>query len=316
MKRFLLSFLLFLSLGFFAMAQENPCPTIVSGITLVDQGPDGATGKCKAFVRFTATGDVQAPKGVLVEVLDSEGKVIFSECKIIPAGSPATVYETSTFSAACGTTTKIRITRFTSSNGECQGGKCDNVIETPDNSPLPVKFKSFAASRSKEKVAIKWETATETNNKGFNVQRKTNGDWENIAFVFSAAQGGNSNTDLAYSFSDVNNTKSLSQYRIQQIDIDSRTSYSDIRSVRGEGYASQLLIYPNPSNDGKINVVFDDQLAKNVVVRDMSGRMIKQFKNVINNLAIENLMSGMYSIQVTDVSTSAIVVEKVIVKKR
>ena len=63
-------------------------------------------------------------------------------------------------------------------------------------------------------------------------------------------------------------------------------------------------------------MVFDDNLAKNVIVRDVSGRMIKQFKNVINNLPIENLESGIYSIQVTDISTSATSVEKVIIKKR
>jgi hypothetical protein len=77
-----------------------------------------------------------------------------------------------------------------------------------------------------------------------------------------------------------------------------------------------LLVYPNPSNDGEVNVVFEDQFAKNVVVRDMSARMIKQFKNVVNNLPIENLETGMYSIQVTDVSTAEVSVEKVIIKKR
>ncbi len=77
-----------------------------------------------------------------------------------------------------------------------------------------------------------------------------------------------------------------------------------------------MLVYPNPSNDGEVNVVFEDQFAKNVVVRDMSARMIKQFKNVVNNLPIENLETGMYSIQVTDVSTAEVSVEKVIIKKR
>jgi len=100
------------------------------------------------------------------------------------------------------------------------------------------------------------------------------------------------------------------------VDINGRSKISDIRSVKGEGSSNKLLVYPNPSNDGKINVVFDDHLAKNIVVRDMSGRMIRQFKNVINNLSIVNLESGMYSIQVTDLSTDAITVEKVIIKKR
>ena len=77
------------------------------------------------------------------------------------------------------------------------------------------------------------------------------------------------------------------------MDINGRSKISDIRSVKGEGSSNKLLVYPNPSNDGKINVVFDDHLAKNVVVRDMSGRMIRQFKNVINpESSLEIKLSG------------------------
>ncbi len=296
------------------MAQENPCPTITN-IKVNNAGDPDNNGICQASVSFDGTGDVQSQKGVQVEVFCNGTNSVLKQCFIVPRAGPTTTYTTGSFSCPCSAPLTIVITRFTASNGGCQGGTCGNTIEIAP-SPLPVKFKSFTASRNKEKVAIKWETASENNNKGFNVQRKTKGVWENIAFVFSAAKDGNSNADLSYLYNDVNNTKGLSQYRIEQIDINSRTSYSDIRSIRGEGSSSNLLIYPNPTHDGKINVVFDDQLAKNVVVRDMSGRMIKQFKNVINNLAIENMEIGMYSIQVTDIATAAVTVEKVIIKNR
>ncbi len=305
-------------MGSIVIAQENPCPTI-NNIKVNNAGDPDNNGICDATISFDAKGDVQSQKGVQVEVFCNNGTTpILTQCFIVPkaelTSNPIT-YTTADFSCPCSAPIRFVITRFTASNGGCQGGTCGNTIEI-DPSPLPVKFKFFTASRSKEKVAIKWETASESNNKGFNVQRKTKGEWENIAFVFSAAQDGNSNEDLSYSFNDLNNTKGLSQYRIEQRDIVNRTSYSDIRSVREEGSLSKLLVYPNPSSNGKINVVFDDQLAKNVIVRDVSGRMIKQFKNVINNLPIENLESGIYSIQVTDISTSATSVEKVIIKKR
>ncbi len=313
MKRILLSFLLFLSFGSFVIAQEMPCPT-VTGIRVNNAGDPDNNGICDATVSFEGTGDVQSQKGTQVEVF-CNGISILKQCFMIPKSGPTTTYTTGIFSCPCSAPLTIVVTRFTASNGECQGGTCSNTIEFSP-SPLPVKFKTLTAFRSKEKVAVKWETASESNNKGFNVQRKTKAEWENIAFIFSAAQDGNSNADLSYSFSEINNTNGLSQYRIQQVDIDNRTSYSDIRAVKGEGALIKLLVYPNPSNDGKINVVFEDQSAKNVVVRDMSGRMIKQFRNVVNNLPIENLQSGMYSIQVTDLSTAAVSVEKVIIKKR
>lgn len=182
--------------------------------------------------------------------------------------------------------------------------------------PLPVSFSNFHAQRNKQTVAIKWGTATEQNNRGFNVQRNTKGVWENIAFVFSAADGGNSNSQLSYSYNDVNNEKGISQYRIQQVDIDGKASYSVIRSVKGEGQVSKTVVYPNPSTDGKVSVVFEDQGAKAVTVSDLSGRVVRQYRNVINNLQIEGLESGMYSIQITDLSSAASATEKVIIKKR
>jgi hypothetical protein len=185
--------------------------------------------------------------------------------------------------------------------------------------PLPVKFKSISASRSKNNVAVKWQTAQEQNNKGFHVQRKTKGEWENVAFVLSLANGGNSSSDLSYSFNDMNTEKGISQYRVMQVDLDGRSSVSEIRSVRGEEMAaSKMVVFPNPSLDGKVSVVFEEGNGnRNVVVSDMSGRRVKQYRNVSsNNLIIEGLENGVYSIQVTDLTSSALSVEKVIVKKR
>jgi hypothetical protein len=197
----------------------------------------------------------------------------------------------------------------------------ENIASTSEHvenitTPLPVSFKAFAAMRHQQTVSLKWETASEQNNRGFNVQRNTKGVWENIAFVFSAADGGNSSELLSYSFKDANSEKGVSQYRIQQVDMDGKASYSVIRSVNGLGQATRTIVYPNPSADGKVNVVFEDQSAKAVVVSDMSGRVVRQYNGVVNNLQVEGLESGMYSIQVTDLSSAETSVEKVLIKKR
>lgn len=183
-------------------------------------------------------------------------------------------------------------------------------------SPLPVAMRTFTALRSKEKVQLKWETAAEQNNRGFYVQRNVKGVWENRAFVFSAADDGNSSDLLAYAFNDVNTEKGVSQYRIQQVDLDGRATYSVIRAVRGEGQATKAVVYPNPSGDGRVNVVFDTQGAKSVTVSDLSGRVVRRYPSAVNSLQIEGLESGLYSIQITDLSSRASAVEKVIIKKR
>ena len=165
---------------------------------------------------------------------------------------------------------------------------------------------------------VKWETASEQNNTGFNVQRKAdNGDWQTIAFIPSAANGGNNSAELSYQYKDVNNAKGISQYRIQQINWNGQSQWSDVRSVRGAEQTNKVIVYPNPSVNGKINILFDEaSAAKNVMVSDMAGRVIKSYRNVTSsNLTIDNLEAGMYSIQVTELSTNATTLEKVVIRK-
>jgi hypothetical protein len=183
-------------------------------------------------------------------------------------------------------------------------------------SPLPVNMGSFTAVRNRLKVLLKWETFTEQSNKGFYVQRNVRSVWENRAFVFSAANGGNSNEPLTYTFNDDNNEKGVSQYRIQQVDLDGKVTFTPIRSVKGLEQANRTIVYPNPSEDGKVNVVFEEQGAKNVIVSDISGRMVRRYRNVVNNLVVDGLDPGMYLFQIIDLSTTETSVEKVIIKKR
>jgi Secretion system C-terminal sorting domain len=197
----------------------------------------------------------------------------------------------------------------------------NNVLKSladPACIPLPVDMKSFTAARTQSNVLLKWETSTEQNSKGFAVERNIKGTWEQIGFVLSQAPGGNSSAVLAYQFVDFNNAKGVSQYRIKQVDLDNKAKFSEIRSVRGDGQLGKTIVYPNPTADGKVNIVFEDKnVTRDIAVSDMSGRIIKQMKSVTNNnIIIDNLTPGMYSIRIVAVETGEQIVEKVIVNKR
>lgn len=183
---------------------------------------------------------------------------------------------------------------------------------------LPVVFKSFTAVRNRTTVQLKWITATEIGNSGFAVERNINGTWQQIGWVPSQAQNGNSNADLTYTYVDDNNARGISQYRIRQVDFDAKSNYSEIRSVRGEGQLGKTIIYPNPSNNGKINIVFEDaNSTRDISIADMSGRVVKQLKGITNNnITIENLNPGMYTVRIIVPETGEQVVEKVVVNKR
>jgi hypothetical protein len=198
-------------------------------------------------------------------------------------------------------------------------GCFDKVVAVANGcAPLPVSLKSFTAARSRSNVGLKWETTTEVNNAGFTVQRNIGGTWQDIAFVPSQAAGGNSDALLTYTLNDLNPTKGITQYRLRQVDLDGKFKLSDIRAVRGEGQIGKTIVYPNPSNTGNVNIVFEDaNVKRDVSVIDMSGKIIKQWRNVSNNnLQLENLPSGVFSVRILSVETGEQVVEKIIVNKR
>jgi len=99
---------------------------------------------------------------------------------------------------------------------------------------LPVELTYFSAMLSENAVKLEWETATEVNNYGFQVQRQkekvqSESEWEDIGFV----QGhGTTNSPKSYSFTD-NNLPEVDEvsYRLKQIDNDGTIAYSKIVTV-------------------------------------------------------------------------------------
>jgi len=156
----------------------------------------------------------------------------------------------------------------------------------------------------------------EENNSGFNIQKNVNGEWRTVAYLPSQALNGTSSSALTYNYIDVNTEKGITQYRIQQVDLNGKFAYTDIRAIRGDGNLAKIVLYPNPSSDGKVNVVFEDNTAiRDVLVNDMQGKIVRSFKGITNNiLVIEKLTSGFYTIKVTNRITNASSVHKVVIK--
>lgn len=97
------------------------------------------------------------------------------------------------------------------------------------DNPLPVELSSFTANVIGKSVKLKWQTATEINNYGFDIERcalsNKNESWEKIGFVNGS---GNSNSPKDYSFEDKNVTAGKYQYRLKQIDNDGQFEYSKV----------------------------------------------------------------------------------------
>ena len=125
-------------------------------------------------------------------------------------------------------------------------------ISYTEQGAVPVELTSFFSIVQDNTVILKWETATEVNNYGFQVEQASSSttpsqDWIEIGFVEGA---GNSNSPKEYSFADENPPSGKIQYRLKQIDIDGSFTYSEVVEVENNIPTKFELYqnYPNPFN--------------------------------------------------------------------
>ncbi|MFQ5335312.1 MAG: hypothetical protein ACE5DN_04495, partial [Flavobacteriales bacterium] len=114
--------------------------------------------------------------------------------------------------------------------------------------PLPVELLSFEATAIENRVYLKWETATETNNDHFTVERSQDAiGWEEVARIYGA---GNSNELHVYTAIDEQPFAGLSYYRLKQVDVNAGYNFSDMVAVNNthETMAPDLTVFPNPAN--------------------------------------------------------------------
>ena len=123
-----------------------------------------------------------------------------------------------------------------------------SYIYSDPAAPMPVELTSFTAKVLQGTVSLNWQTATEVNNYGFNVECKTNNaGWNTIGFVDGS---GNSNSPKEYSFVDENPLSGTVYYRLKQIDNDGSFEYSPIVEINSQAPDNFELNqnYPNPFN--------------------------------------------------------------------
>ncbi|NOY06617.1 MAG: T9SS type A sorting domain-containing protein [Chlorobi bacterium] len=156
---------------------------------------------------------------------------------------------------------------------------------------LPVELTSFIARRVDDKILLRWKTATEVNNYGFDIERSLDSrHWRRIAFI----QGqGTINTPQTYQYTDFPPPSVLSQplvyYRLRQIDRDGGFEFSDVVTVANTHRTSAGPVlfqnYPNPFS-GRTTFTFS--LPERSRVRlEIFDALGKKCATVLNNVVCE-----------------------------
>jgi hypothetical protein len=131
---------------------------------------------------------------------------------------------------------------------------------------VPVELTSFTGAFVGNDVQLKWATATELNNRGFEIQRSINGSaFATIAFVEGF---GTTTEQKQYTFTDRNVTALVNHaYRLKQIDFDGTFDYSQVVNL---GYTLPVEFaleqnYPNPFNP-TTNIIYSVPVKSNVTL--------------------------------------------------
>lgn len=146
---------------------------------------------------------------------------------------------------------------------------------------VPVELSSFTAFAGANSVELSWETATETNNLGFEVQRlKDNGEYATIAFVNG---NGSSTISHSYSFIDRNLVSGKYNYRLKQVDLDGRYEYSKVIELDVANLPTEFSLdqnFPNPFNPATvINVNIPVESKVSLVVFNAIGQKVAELAN-------------------------------------
>jgi hypothetical protein len=179
----------------------------------------------------------------------------------------------------------------------------------PPPQTLPVLFTSFTATRQGQSIFLRWITATELNSDHFNIQMNDGTGWKTVGMVATHGVNGTSDAALLYSFQHTNTNTSIVQYRVEQVDINGRLTYTTILPVTALKQAN-TVVYPNPAQGRKINVVFPDAQSREVIVNDLTGRIVKRYNTAIGSVQLE-LKKGVYVLQIKNGNTVS--VERVVV---
>jgi surface protein len=163
-------------------------------------------------------------------------------------------------------------------------GSFSEFIFASDTNPLPVELSAFDATLNGEDAVLTWETVSETNNAGFEVQRVPVGpgdaEWTSLTTVEGA---GTTDEPQSYRFTDTDLPYAADRlrYRLRQIDVDGTESFSEAVTIARQVTQAELLpTYPNPaSGQATIRFAVPDRQDVHIALYDMLGRRVEMVTN-------------------------------------
>ncbi|MBK7865773.1 MAG: T9SS type A sorting domain-containing protein [Ignavibacteriales bacterium] len=261
----------------------------MTGVAMVNENTGFICGENGAFYKTT---DGFQTVTLLTDTVALQGKVvhdivIFSEDNVWAVGRGGLLIHR-TGGVTSYDTTNVGIDYLGAakiSNFEFVVAASDGRVYKVSDQTVPVELVSFTAQTVGNEVVLNWTTATETNNKGFEIQKRTDGSWQEVAFI---SGNGTVTSPVNYSFTD--------------------------RMVTGKNYSNEVEVapgvnsfalmqnYPNPFNPSTlINYSIPEAGQVSLRVYDITGMEVATLVNEIQspgaysiNFDASTLTTGVY----------------------
>jgi hypothetical protein len=193
-----------------------------------------------------------------------------------------------------------------SADGFCSTFGGSTFISSSGNCTIPVELLDFSVKNTNTTNEIKWQTATEIKNKGFEIERSNDGkSWQSVSFV--VAKGNNS----IYTFTD-KTPLPMSYYRLRQMDFDGQFEYSKVVVAKLSHQKSTVLVFPNPNTEGVIHIQGLPNEETNLSITNIYGQTVFQQKATTESVAlnVKNILSaGVYFVNVK--TSNGLMTEKI-----
>ncbi len=181
-----------------------------------------------------------------------------------------------------------------------------NVVITIGNTALPLVWNSFTCKVDDNKhAALNWSVKLESNCLHYVVEKSLDAlTWNQLETIeLNTAK----QEESTYEFIDREFNGHKTYYRIKQVDLDGKYTYSIIRSVEAKSNLD-ISIYPNPCQNELFIDMPVDMKSLQVEIFSLDGRLLisKNVTSSANSIQLSNLISGMYMLK-TKNSTSSFV---------
>jgi Secretion system C-terminal sorting domain len=174
--------------------------------------------------------------------------------------------------------------------------------------PLPVTAVQLNAALNANNVLLNWKTQTEVNLRQFEIERSTDGI--NFTKIGSRDAKGNTEFETSYSHTDPGMITDVYYYRIRSVDLDGKSTYSNIAIIRKPGDKAGIRLFPNPVSK-EINLEFSNAKGSYVInIYSQSGQLVNNRTVTIGNsvqyIKIErgNQPAGLYLADIRNTDTN------------